>query len=270
MRPTPEELAARIRIHAVEMTHRGHSSHVGSALGMADILGALYGAVLNFRPEEPSWAGRDRVILSKGHAGSAMYAALAETGFFDPTLLRQHCADGSILSGHVSHKGVPGVEFSTGSLGHGLGVAAGMALAAYRASAKHRVFCILSDGECDEGSVWEAALFAGHHGLTNLVAVVDYNKIQSLASVDETLRLEPFADKWRAFGWRVQEVSGHDLNALQDALAICPMDQTEPTVVLAHTTKGKGVSFMEGSVLWHYRSPQGAEYKAALTELMSG
>ncbi len=270
MRPAPEELAKRIRLHAVEMTHRGRSSHVGSALGMADILAALYGAVLNVRPEDPGWTDRDRVILSKGHAGSAMYAALAETGFFDPILLEQHCADGSILSGHVSHKGVPGVEFSTGSLGHGLGVAAGMALAARLTSAQHRVFCILSDGECDEGSVWEAALFAGHHGLSNLVAVVDYNKIQSLASVDDTLRLEPFAGKWRAFGWRVEEVQGNDLTSLQEVLDVLPSDGVQPTVILAHTTKGKGVSFMENSVLWHYRTPQGDEYAAAVAELMSG
>jgi transketolase len=236
---------------------------------MADILAALYGAVLNVRPDDPRWTDRDRVILSKGHAGSAMYAALAESGFFDRSLLGQHCADGSILSGHVSHKGVPGVEFSTGSLGHGLGVAAGMALAARLSSASHRVFCILSDGECDEGSVWEAALFAGHHGLSNLVAIVDYNKIQSLASVDETLRLEPFADKWRAFGWRVQEVAGHDLRALQEVLDVRPSDGVEPTVIIAHTTKGKGVSFMENSVLWHYRTPQGDEYEAAVAELNS-
>jgi transketolase len=199
-----------------------------------------------------------------------MYAVLAETGFFDPTLLEQHCADGSILSGHVSHKGVPGVEFSTGSLGHGLGVAAGMALAAKLTGAQHRVFCILSDGECDEGSVWEAALFAGHHDLANLVAVVDYNKIQSLASVDETLRLEPFGDKWRAFGWRVQEVQGHDLTALREVLDVLPSTDAGPTVILAHTTKGKGVSFMENSVLWHYRTPQGDEYEAAVAELTSG
>lgn len=268
-KPVPGELARRIRLHSVEMTHRGHSSHVGSALSMADILAVLYGAVLDFRPEDPKWAGRDRVILSKGHAGSAMYAVLAESGFFDRSLLEQHCADGSILSGHVSHKGVPGVEFSTGSLGHGLGVAAGMAFAARLSSASHRVYCILSDGECDEGSVWEAALFAGHHGLSNLIAVVDYNKIQSLASVDETLRLEPFADKWRAFGWRVQETSGHDLAALQGALDVGPSDGVEPTVVIAHTTKGKGVSFMENSVLWHYRTPQGREYEAAVAELIA-
>ena len=234
---------------------------------MADILAALYGGVLRFRTSDPRWAGRDRVVLSKGHAGAGMYAVLAEVGFFDVGLLELHCSDGSIFSGHVSHKGVPGVELSTGSLGHGLGVCAGMALAGKLDEAEFRVYCIMSDGECDEGSVWEAALFASHHKLSNLVAVVDYNKIQSLAPVSETLGLEPFADKWRSFGWRVVEVSGHALGDLQTALDISPGNLAQPTVVIAHTTKGKGVSFMEDSVLWHYRTPQGEEYAAALLEL---
>lgn len=260
-------LAKRIRIHAVEMTNRGHSSHVGSVLSMADILAALYGGVLNFRSTEPDWSERDRVVLSKGHAGAGMYAVLAESGFFDVELLQQHCANGSIFSGHVSHKGVPGVEFSTGSLGHGLGVCAGLALAGKLDRAQHRVYCVMSDGECDEGSVWEAALFASHHSLSNLVAVIDYNKIQSLAPVAQTLALEPFAQKWRAFGWSVVEVPGHDVVALQEALDIRPPEREGPTVVLAHTTKGKGVSFMENSVLWHYRTPQGAEFEAAMEEL---
>ena len=234
---------------------------------MADILGALYGGVLRFRTAEPKWPGRDRVVLSKGHAGAGMYAVLAEVGFFDVELLEQHCSDGSVFSGHVSHKGVPGVEFSTGSLGHGLGVCAGVALAGQLDHAGHRVYCVMSDGECDEGSVWEAALFAAHHQLSNLIAVIDYNKIQSLAPVPETLGLEPFADKWRAFGWRVVEAPGHDIGALQAALDIDPGSETGPTVVIAHTTKGKGVSFMENSVLWHYRTPQGDEYAAAIREL---
>ncbi len=264
------ELARRIRIDAVNMTSRGRSSHVGSVLGMADILAALYGGVLRFRPEDPSWTGRDRVVLSKGHAGAGMYAVLAEVGFFDVELLDRHCADGSIFSGHVSHKGVPGVEFSTGSLGHGLGVCAGMALAGVLDGATHRVYCVMSDGECDEGSVWEAAMFAAHHKLSNLVAVIDYNKIQSLAPVAETLGLEPFADKWRAFGWRVVEAPGHDIEALQATLDVLPSSWSQPTVVIAHTTKGKGVSFMENSVLWHYRTPQGDEYEAAIGELTAG
>lgn len=267
MLQTPEELARNIRIHAVEMTHRGRSSHVGSVLGMADIMAALYAGVLRIRPDQPDWADRDRLILSKGHAGAGVYAALAEVGFFDVELLDQHCANGSIFSGHVSHKGVPGVEFSTGSLGHGLGVSAGRALAGRLAGADYRVYCVMSDGECDEGSIWEAAMFAAHHQLGNLVAAVDYNRLQSLATVAETLALEPFADKWRAFGWRVVEVDGHDVKALQDALDTPRHPLAQPTVVICFTTKGKGVSFMENSVLWHYRTPQGDEYAAAIQEL---
>lgn len=264
-----EQLARQIRLNALLMTNRGRSSHIGSVLGLADILAVLYGQVLRVRPQEPQWPERDRLILSKGHAGAGVYAALAEVGFFPVELLRQHCADGSKLSGHVSHKGISGVEFSTGSLGHGLSVSAGIALGAKLDGASFRTFCVMSDGECDEGSVWEAAMFAAHHDLSNLVAVVDYNKIQSLGPVAETLGLEPFADKWRAFGWRVAEVNGHDHSQLARALEADQDSQTRPTLVIAHTIKGKGVSFMENSVLWHYRSPQGDEYQAAVDEVAS-
>jgi transketolase len=260
-------LAARIRLHVVRMTSAGGSSHVGSALSMTDILAVLYGAVLKVDPGAPRWADRDRVILSKGHAGAAMYAALAERGFFPTEKLRTHYQDGSDLSGHVSHKGIPGVELSTGSLGHGLSVAAGIALACKADGRPSRVYTILSDGECDEGSIWEAVLFAAHHRLDRLVAVVDYNKIQSLDLVANTLALEPFADKWRAFGWHVVESDGHDHATLTAALGAIPAVPGKPTVVLAHTTKGKGVSFMENSVLWHYRTARGAEFDAAIAEL---
>ena len=264
------ELARRIRRHAVEMTHLGKSSHVGSVLSMADIIAVLYGRVMKVDPATPRWHGRDRFILSKGHAGAGVYAALAERGFFPLAKLRTHCQDGSDLSGHVSHKGIPGVEFSTGSLGHGLPVAVGMAKAAQLDVASHRVFCVLSDGECDEGSNWEAALFASHHRLSAITAIVDYNKIQSLAPVAETLALEPFAAKWRSFGWDVREVDGHDHVSLIEALAPRAANEHRPLCVLAHTTKGKGVSFMENSVLWHYRSPQGDEYALACHELDGG
>lgn len=264
------ELARRIRRHAVEMTHLGKSSHVGSVLSMTDIIAVLYGRIMRFDPIQPRWPGRDRFILSKGHAGAGVYAALAECGFFPVAKLRTHYQDGSDLSGHVSHKGIPGVELSTGSLGHGLPVAVGMAKAAQLDAATHRVFCLLSDGECDEGSNWEAALFASHHRLKGLTAVIDYNKIQSLAPVAQTLALEPFADKWRSFGWEVREVDGHDHPELAAALAPRDEAETRPLCVLAHTTKGKGVSFMENSVLWHYRPPQGEEYEAACRELDGG
>jgi transketolase len=266
----PAELAKlgkQIRIHALRMTSRGGSSHVGAVFSMADIMAVLYGGVLRVDPAQPKAGDRDRLILSKGHAGAGVYAALAERGFMPVSRLDTHYQDGSKLSGHVSHKGVPGVEFSTGSLGHGLGVAAGMALGAQLDGLSHRVFCVMSDGECDEGSVWEAVLFAAHHKLSRLVAVVDYNKIQSLAPVAETIALEPFAEKWRAFCWRVLECDGHNCAALLAALDAPQASDGSPTVVIAHTTKGKGVSFMENSVLWHYRTARGTEFDAALAEL---
>jgi transketolase len=261
-------LAAKVRRHVVDMTHLGNSSHVASALSCADMVSVLYSDILNIRPWDPTWVDRDRFLLSKGHAGASVYAALAECGFFPVQWLGDFYQDGSKMSGHLSHKGIPGVEMSTGSLGHALPVASGMAYAARLDGRTSRIYCILSDGECDEGSNWEAILFAGHHKLANLVALVDYNKIQSLTSVAETLELEPFADKWLAFSWNVIEVDGHDHDMLRKALR--PADADRPLVVIAHTTKGKGVSFMENSVLWHYRSPQGEEYDAAIRELSSG
>lgn len=262
-----EELARRIRVHALRMTSGGGSSHIGSILSMADIIAVLYGRVLRVDPEKPNWKERDRFILSKGHAGAGVYAALAERGFFPVDKLGTHYRDGSDLCGHVSHKGIPGVELSTGSLGHGLPVAAGMALAAKRDDAVHRIFVLLSDGECDEGSNWEAILFSAHHQLDNLVAVVDYNKLQSLASTSETLELEPFVDKWRSFGWAALEVDGHEHGALEAMFSKLPFEKHKPSVLIAHTVKGKGVSFMENSVLWHYRTARGDEFEKAMVEL---
>lgn len=264
------ELAKRVRIHALNMTSRGGSSHIGAAFSIADLLAVLYGTVMRHRPTEPRWSERDRFILSKGHAGAAVYAVLAESGYFPIDDLRGHYQDGSRLSGHVSHRGIAGVELSTGSLGHGLGVGAGMAKALKIAGNPARVFVILSDGECDEGTIWEAALFAQHHKLDNLVAIVDYNKIQSLAAVAETLALEPFRGKWEAFNWKVRECDGHDHAAITTAFNSLPDKPDSPTVVIAHTTKGKGVSFMENTVLWHYRTARGEEFQRALEELEKG
>ncbi|MCX5887949.1 MAG: transketolase [Deltaproteobacteria bacterium] len=261
------QLALKIRRHAILMTNRGRSSHIGSILSMADIMAVLYGQVLRKRPDNPNWPERDRFILSKGHAGAGVYAALAETGYFPVDWLPRHCAQGSKLCGHVSHIGIPGVELSTGSLGHGLSVGAGMAYAGKLDKKDYRVFVLLGDGECDEGSNWEAILFAAHHRLANLIAIVDYNKIQSLGPVAETLELEPFADKWLSFGWRVREVDGHDHDQLAASLDIRSEIGSSPFCVIAHTIKGKGVSFMENTVLWHYRSPQAEEFEAALREV---
>lgn len=266
----PDHLAAlarRLRIHVLRMTNAGGSSHVGSALSCADILAVLYGSVLRVDPAQPDKPDRDRFILSKGHAGAIVYAALAERGFLPAAQLATHCQDGGELSGHVSHRNVPGVELSTGSLGHGLSVAAGIALGAKLDGASHRSFALLSDGECDEGSNWEAILFAAHHHLDNLIAIVDYNKIQSLAPVAETLGLEPFRQKWEAFGWSVAEIDGHDVSALAARLSTVPFQRGKPSCLIAHTTKGKGVSFMENSVLWHYRTARGEEFERALAEL---
>ena len=264
-----EELALRLRRHVVRMCASGGSSHVGSGLSVADIVAVLYGEVLRVDPARPAWSERDRFILSKGHAGACVYAALAERGFFPLETLEQHYRNGSHLSGHVSHKGVPGVDLSTGSLGHGLGVGSGMAMQLRRAGGDQRVYVVMSDGECDEGSTWEAALFAAHHRLANLCAVGDYNKLQSLASVSDTLELEPFALKWRAFGWTALQVDGHDHEALKLAFAEAARSE-RPTCILADTVKGRGVSFMENQVLWHYRTPRGAELEAALRELGTG
>jgi transketolase len=260
------KLAHKIRVHAVNMTHRARSSHVGSSLSMAEILAVLYGRILNVSPERVDDPLRDRLVISKGHACAGLYAVLAETGFFPVDWLESFYGNGAKLAGHVT-RGAPGIEVSTGSLGHGLPIAGGMALAAKRDKKDYRIFCILSDGECDEGSNWEAALFAGHHHLDNLTVIIDYNKIQSLGDVKDVINLEPFAAKWTAFGWETREIDGHDVGAIEAALRQLPIVPGKPSCFIAHTVKGKGVSFMEDKLLWHYRTPQGEEYEAAMKEL---
>jgi transketolase len=262
-----ERLARTIRIHTVRMTHSAKSSHVGSCLSMAEVLAVLYGRVLRIDPAWPDWSDRDRFILSKGHACAALYAVLAETGFFPTSWLRTFYQNGSPLAGHITHAGVPGVEVSTGSLGHGLPLACGMALAGKRDARPYRVFVLLSDGECDEGSTWEAMLFAAHHKLDNLVAIIDYNKIQSIGRVAEVLDLEPFAEKWKACRWSAREIDGHDLSEVERTLREVPFLEQSPSCIIAHTVKGKGVSFMEDKLLWHYRSPSEDELQKALAEL---
>ena len=265
----PAVLAWLIRRNGLEMSHLSRGSHIGSVFSVAEIIAVLYSRVLNVDPADPAKPDRDRMILSKGHAGSAVYTALAERGFFPVEELKTHYANGSRLSGHVSHKGVPGVEISTGSLGHGLAIGAGMALGARMDGASWRTYVVLGDGECDEGAVWEAALQAAQFGLDRLIAVVDYNHMQSLDFVSKTLELEPFEDKWRDFGWNALSCDGHDTEALERAFdwARGNAGSGKPSVILAHTVKGKGVSFMENNILWHYRTPQGEEYEAALKEL---
>ncbi len=265
---TSEQLAWKIRRHGVEMTHLSGGSHIGSVMSVADLMAVLYNDIANVDPKNPKMPNRDRVILSKGHAGASVYAALAERGFFDTEELKTHYQNGSRLSGHVSHKGVPGVEFSTGSLGHGLPVAAGMAMAAKKDNKEHKIFVILGDGECDEGSVWEAALVAHHYELDNLIAIVDHNKMQSLDFCENTIKLSPFADKWKSFGWNVLDIDGHNHDELRKAFLSAKENKGTPTVIIANTIKGKGISFMENDILWHYRFPHdGEEYDGCLKEL---
>jgi transketolase len=260
-------LAARIRCHALRMVHRVNASHIGSCLSLADLLAVMYGEILHVDPVRPDWSNRDRFILSKGHGGAILYAVLAERGFFPIEHLDSYCRNGSPLAGHITSHGVPGVEVSTGSLGHGLPIGCGMALAGKREGRPFRVFVVLSDGELDEGSNWEAILFAPHHQLDNLVAVVDYNKLQSFGSVKDVVGLEPLMAKWKAFGWAVREIDGHDCGAIHRALAAIPFEAGRPSVVLAHTIKGKGVSFMENQVAWHYKSPNAEQLAQALAEV---
>src|SRR6266545_5948568 len=261
---TNRDFAKRIRLTAIRMVHEARSAHVGGSLSMADLLAALYGGVLRVDPARPDWPERDRFILSKGHACAAYYATLAARGFFPEAWLDTFYRDGGKLAGHATHTGVPGIEFSTGSLGHGLSVATGMALAGKRDGAPWRVFALLSDGECDEGSTWEPALFAPQHKLDNLVLIVDYNKIQSLGRTTEVINLEPFAGKWNAFGWEVREIDGHDMGQILGALKAVPFVPGKPSCLIAHTVKGKGVSFMEDDLLWHYRNPSVEEYQKAV------
>jgi transketolase len=256
----------RIRRIVLEQSMRAHVGHIGSALSIADILAVLYARVL--RIDAPDDPGRDRFILSKGHAALALYAALALRGWLTPADLDTYCADDSLLGVHPEHA-LCGVDFSTGSLGQGLSMGAGAALAARLQRSSRRVFVLLSDAECNEGSVWEAAMFAGHHRLANLVAVVDLNGQQALGYTRDVLDLAPLAERWRAFGWDAHEVDGHDEDALERTFAA--LDTAAPTgrphVLVARTTFGKGVSYMEGQIAWHYLPMSDAQYRQALAEL---
>lgn len=259
------EFARTIRCESLRMVTRARASHIGSALSIADIVAVLYSQVLNVLAQDPKMPERDRFILSKGHACAAVYAALAERGFFPREWLSSYGEATSPLLNHISHT-VPGVEFSTGSLGHGLPFGVGKALALRTSTPQSRIFVLMSDGELDAGSNWEAFMFAAHHRLDNVVAIIDYNKLQSLDTVSRTLALEPLGSKLNAFGWSVQEINGHDHEALQRTLAGAPWKPGQPSFLIAHTTKGKGVSFMENEVAWHYRSPTLEQLTQALAE----
>jgi len=268
---TPSPLDSRSRalrraiVRVVEASRRGH---IGSAFSLVEILRVLYDDILRYDPSRPRWPDRDRCVFSKGHGCLALYVILAEKGFFPAHELTRFCQDDGILGGHPEYGKIPGVEASTGSLGHGLSLAIGMALGARQAHAGHRVFAVISDGECNEGATWEAALCASKHRLSNLTAVLDYNQQQSYSTTHEVLELDPLADKWSAFGWEVREADGHDVNQLQLALRPVPFHPEKPSLLICHTIKGKGVSFVENNLKWHHKSKiSDMEVRALLAEL---
>ena len=264
MTKSSEAFAKSVRAIAVEMVHESKSSHIGSALSIADIIAGVYARVMRIDTTNPKSSDRDRFILSKGHACSAVYGALFVAGILSKGEIDSFGQSGSPLMTHISHK-VKGVEFSTGSLGHGLSFGVGKALSAKLRGLPWRTFVLVGDGELDEGSIWEALMLASHHELANLKIIVDANNLQSLTTVDKTLALEPLVDKFKSFGCRVLEIDGHDHLALETALE--DFKGQSPTIVLARTTKGKGVSFMENSVEWHYKSPSLEEKNQALDEI---
>lgn len=266
MRTKSELFADQIRKSSLEMVTTAKAAHIGSNLSIADLVAVLYCDILNIDPTEPLKEDRDRFILSKGHACAIIYAALAEKGFFNKNLLKTFGEANSILMSHISHK-VPGVEFSTGSLGHGLPFGVGKALGAKIQRKKWRTYVILGDGELDEGSNWEALLFASHHKLHNLVTIVDYNNLQSFTTLDETLNMKPLEEKFLSFGCSVLTIDGHDHDQISNALKLRDSEE-KPLVVIAKTIKGKGVSFMENRNEWHYRSPNLQQLEEAISEVM--
>jgi transketolase len=260
------KLAQKIRLHAVDLVYRAKASHIGGALSVTDILSVLYANILRYDSSNSAWVDRDRLLFSKGHCCTSLYAALHLVGFFPLDDLLSFATNGSYFTSHVNHN-VPGIELSTGSLGHALPVACGMALAAIRKNKSWRVFVILSDGELDEGSNWESFLFAPHHLLRNLTVIIDYNRIQSFGTTKEVLDLDPLVDKLKAFRWNVSEIDGHNHDEVRKVLTVPPQNSNLPSAIIAHTIKGKGVSFMENQLSWHYRSPDEQLYRQAIREI---
>jgi transketolase len=246
---------------------KGGGGHTPSSLSIVEILTVLYYNILNISPENQRDSARDRFILSKGHSCVALYAILADRGFFNKEDLDTFGRKGSILGGHPDMYKVPGIEASTGALGHGFPFGAGIALAGKMDKKNYRVFVLLGDGECQEGSVWEAALFAPQHKLDNLTAIIDYNKLQAIDWLDNVISLKPLADKWKAFGWETREVDGHDMTELNNVFKSVPFVSGKPNLIIAHTIKGKGISFMENVPIWHYRMPNEEEMAIAYKEL---
>lgn len=264
-----KDLSKRIRLDALDMVYRTKSSHIGSALSAVEIISVLYTSIMKHDPKNPILEKRDRFLISKGHACTCMYGLMAELGYIEKEELLTYATDGCRLMSHVSHK-VPGIEFSTGSLGHALPISLGLALASKRKKQNFRVFVLLSDGELDEGSNWEAFLMAPHLKLDNLMVVVDYNKIQALGNTNEVINLEPLLDKFETFNWDFAECDGHSAEDIYEkASKMIEVKNGKPKLLLAHTVKGKGVSFMENSLAWHYKSMLPEEYEQAVKEVES-
>lgn len=252
--PALDDRSRELRALAVRALVGGNRGHVGSTMSLIEILRVLYDDILTYDPEQPDWPERDRCILSKGHGCIALYAMLVDKGFIPVSALDRFCRVDGILGGHPERGKVPGVEASTGSLGHGLSIGLGMALAARMQKRHSRIFIVMGDGEINEGSVWEAAMCAGKHRLSNLCAIIDYNKIQSAGFTSEIQDLEPLADKWRSFGFATAEVDGHDVEAMRSVFKRLPLDSGKPSAVICHTLKGKGIPFAEGDPKWHHQS----------------
>ncbi|MBP7652110.1 transketolase [Candidatus Dependentiae bacterium] len=256
-----------IRLEIVKMTYRLGGGHIGPALSANDILTVLYYNFLNIMPDNPLNENRDRFILSKGHACFGFYYILSDLGFFNKNILLQVNKDTDTLGSHPEIKPEWGIEITTGSLGHGLSIGCGIALSAKINDKKFRTVVLMGDGECQEGSVWEAAMFAKQQKLDNLIGIVDYNKLQAIQPISEAVDIFPLSEKWKSFGWSVQEIDGHNIEQIIGSLEKIPMATGKPSMIIAHTVKGKGVSYMENKPLWHYRSPDQKEYEIALTEL---
>jgi transketolase len=261
------DLSKKVRKNILKIIHETKSPHIGSSLSTVEILVSLFFKVLKVSPEDPANPERDRFILSKGHACPALYSVLSEKGFMCEEDIQGFAVNCGTLEQHPTRDIKRGIEVSSGSLGHGLSIGIGMALAAKRDRKEHRIYVLMSDGELNEGSVWEAAMFASHHNLDNLVAMIDYNKMQALGYTKDIINLEPLSQKWSSFGWAVKEIDGHDYGQILEVFDKVPFSTNKPNIIIAHTVKGKGISFMEDKLLWHYRPPSDEEYEMALKEL---
>jgi transketolase len=265
-----EEITGKIRCHVVRTISEAGAGHPGGSLSEADILTALYFHVMRVDPQRPEWENRDRFVLSKGHGAAGLYAALAERGYFSPELLKTFGRINSSLQVHPDMHMVPGVEISTGALGQGLSVALGIAMAATMDGRTFRVYCLIGDGESQEGQIWEAAETAAHYKVDNLTVILDYNGVQLMGPVSEIMEVAPLADKWRSFNWAVMEIDGHDVRQIIGALEAAKEVKGKPCILIAHTVKGKGVSYMEGQAAWHGKPPNEEQLAQALAELGCG